>query len=81
MAPSATSYAAETIACAPEPHTRFMVKAGTVTGSPAWGAGFILFPACTTLPMTTVATSSGLRPARSTVALIAARRGQWRVRP
>ena len=29
------SCAVETIACAPEPHTRFTVIAGTVTGRPA----------------------------------------------
>ena len=56
--PSRISCAAETIACAPEPQTRLTVIAGTVTGRPAWTpacrAGFILLPACTTLPMTTV---------------------------
>ena len=33
--PSAISWAAETMACAPEPQTRLTVSAGTVTGSPA----------------------------------------------
>src|SRR5258708_7776012 len=68
--PSRTSCAAETIACAPEPHTRFTVIAGTDTGSPertaAWRPGFILAPAWTTLPMTAVPISSGCKPARST---------------
>ena len=35
MLPSAISCAAETIACAPEPHTRLTASAGVVTGSPA----------------------------------------------
>src|SRR5262249_50697406 len=55
---------------------RLTVIAGTVTGSPAltaaWRAGFILLPACTTLPITTVPISAGLRPARATAAAIAA---------
>src|SRR6516164_6804299 len=75
MLPSAISCAAETIACAPEPQTRLTVSAGTVTGRLAWTAacraGFILVPACTTLPMTTVSTSSGFSPARLTAAPIA----------
>src|SRR5262249_11233490 len=75
MLPSAISCAAETMACAPEPQTRLTVSAGTVTGRLAWTAacraGFILVPACTTLPMTTVSTSSGFSPARLTAAPIA----------
>src|SRR5215831_8607188 len=75
MLPSAISCAAETMACAPEPQTRLTVSAGTVTGSPAWmaacRAGFILVPACTTLPMTTVSTSSARSFARATAAPIA----------
>src|SRR5262249_20458932 len=75
MLPSEISCAAETMACAPEPQTRLTVSAGTVTGSPAWTAacraGFILLPACTTLPMTTVSTSSGRSLARATAAPIA----------
>jgi len=47
--PSAISCAADTIAWAPEPQTRFTVSAGVVTGKPAWTAawrdGFILVPA------------------------------------
>ena len=47
-----------------------------MTGSPArtaaCRAGFILLPACTTFPMTTVSTSSGRRFARVTAAEIAA---------
>src|SRR5438067_2731724 len=62
MFPREISWAAETMACAPEPQTRLTVSAGAVTGSPAWTAacraGFILVPAWTTLPMTTVSTSS-----------------------
>src|SRR6516165_10000818 len=58
MRPSMTSCAAEAIAWAPEPQTRFTVNAGTSTGSPpeiaACRAGFILLPAWTTLPITTV---------------------------
>src|SRR5262249_25952377 len=64
-----------TMACAPEPQTRLTVSAGIVTGNPAWTAacraGFILVPACTTLPMTTVSASSGWIPARTTAAPIA----------
>src|SRR5262249_53488630 len=64
-----------TMACAPEPQTRLTVRAGVVTGSPAWTAacraGFILVPAWTTLPMTTVSTSSGRIFARVTAAAIA----------
>src|SRR5262249_21355891 len=75
MLSRAISCAAETMACAPEPHTRLTVSAGPVTGSPAWTAacraGFILVPACTTLPMTPVSTSSARIPARPTAAPIA----------
>jgi hypothetical protein len=43
------SWDADTIACAPEPQTRFTVIAGTDTGNPAWmvawRAEFILAPA------------------------------------
>ena len=49
ISPAAICWAAETIACAPEPQTRFTVIAGTETGNPAWmaawRAGFILAPA------------------------------------
>jgi hypothetical protein len=38
-APRRISCAADTIACAPEPQTRFTVIAGTDTGSPAWDGG------------------------------------------
>ena len=48
-APDMISWDADTIACAPEPQTRFTVIAGTDTGNPAWmaawRAGFILVPA------------------------------------
>src|SRR5262249_13626520 len=75
MLPSAISCAAETIACAPDPQTRLTVSAGMVTGRPACTAacraGFILLPACTTLPITTVSTSCGPSFARATAALIA----------
>src|SRR5215831_15589649 len=75
MLPREISWAAETMACAPEPQTRLTVSAGVVTGSPAWTAawraGFILVPAWTTLPMTTVSTSSGRMFARVTAAVIA----------
>src|SRR5262249_2213161 len=74
MFPREISCAAETIACAPEPQTRLTVSAGMLTGSPAWTAacraGFILLPAWTTLPMTTVSTSSGRSFARVTAAPI-----------
>src|SRR5258706_6880149 len=73
--PSMISCAAETIAWAPEPHTRLTVRAGTVTGRPprtaAWRAGFILVPACTTLPITTVPICSGASLARAKAARIA----------
>src|SRR3954470_22655897 len=39
--PTRISCAADTIACAPEPHTRFTVKAGTVTGRPACTAAWV----------------------------------------
>src|SRR5476651_1574172 len=59
--PDAISWAAETMDCAPEPHTRLTVIAGTETGRPAsmadWRAGFILLPAWITLPKTTASTS------------------------
>src|SRR5258708_5386672 len=75
MPPSMISCAAETIACAPEPQPRFTVMAGTDPGSPpridAWRAGFILVPACTTLPITTVPTCSGASLARARAARIA----------
>src|ERR1700733_11844782 len=72
--PERISSAALAIACAPEPHTRFTVSAGTRTGSPppiaAWRAGFIFTPAWITLPMTTVSTS--VRPEAFNVPRIAA---------
>src|SRR5215467_6449526 len=75
MFPREISCAAETMACAPEPQTRLTVSAGVLTGSPAWTAacraGFILLPAWTTLPMTTVSTSSGRSFARVTAAPMA----------
>lgn len=47
--PAAISSEALAIAYAPDPHTRFTVRAGTCTGSPppmaACRAGFILAPA------------------------------------
>jgi hypothetical protein len=59
-----------------EPQTRLTVSAGVVTGRPArtaaCRAGFILLPACTTFPMTTVSISSGRSFARPTAAAIAA---------
>src|SRR3984893_15489203 len=75
MLPSKISCAAETTACTPEPQTRLTVIAGVVTGSPACTAacraGFILAPACTTLPMAIVSISSGRSPARLTAPAIA----------
>ena len=72
MKPSMISCAALAIACAPEPQTRLTVIAGTSTGTPPWmaacRAGFILLPAWTTLPMTTVFTSPGGNFARSSAA-------------
>jgi hypothetical protein len=73
--PSITSWAAVAIAWAPEPHTRFTVIAGTSTEIPAliaaWRAGFILAPAWTTCPMTTVPISDPLSLARPRDARIA----------
>src|SRR6266567_2708621 len=70
-APDVISCAADRIACAPEPHTRFTVTAGTDTGSPAWIAawrpGFILEPAWITFPITTVPISPGSSSARDAV--------------
>ena len=72
MKPSITSCAAATIACAPEPQTRFTVIARTLTGTPppiaACRAGFIFVPAWITLPITTVSASPGASFARSIVA-------------
>jgi len=49
ISPAAICWAAVTMACAPEPQTRFTVMAGTATGTPppmaAWRAGFIRLPA------------------------------------
>ncbi|MNT42788.1 hypothetical protein D3C72_1792240 [compost metagenome] len=62
------------MACAPEPHTRLTVIAGTETGRPApmaaCRAGFIRLPAWTTLPNTTLPTCSGSIPAACTDARI-----------
>src|SRR5512139_1806401 len=73
--PSITSCAALAIAWAPEPQTRFTVRAGTSTGTPplmaAWRAEFILLPAWITLPITTVSMSPPVSFARSSVARIA----------
>ena len=70
--PSMISCAAETIACAPEPQTRFTVIAGTSTGMPppmaACLAGFIFVPAWITLPITTVPISAAGSPDRSSTA-------------
>jgi hypothetical protein len=59
------------MACAPEPHTRFTVSAGTETGTPppssAWRAGFILLPAWITLPSTTDPSKAGSSFARASV--------------
>jgi hypothetical protein len=72
--PTRISCAAERIACAPEPQTRFTVMAGTWTGRPPWiaacRAGFILLPACTVFPKTAMPISSGRRPDRRRAALI-----------
>jgi hypothetical protein len=38
MSPARISCATEAIACAPEPHTRLTVIAGTVTGTPPFFA-------------------------------------------
>src|ERR1700754_4383453 len=66
--PSQISCAADTTAWAPEPHTRFTVCDGTDTGTPpaiaAWRAGFILLPACTTLPITMEPSLPGSIPLR-----------------
>src|SRR5260221_3936813 len=59
------------MACAPEPQTRFTVIDGTDTGTPpamaACRAGFILFPAWMTLPMTTLSISPASSQARRKV--------------
>jgi hypothetical protein len=61
--PTMISCAAETIAWAPEPHTRLTVIAGTSIGMPPLTAdcraGFILLPAWITFPITTVLIFSG----------------------
>jgi hypothetical protein len=59
----------------PEPHTLFTVVQPAASGRPApsaaWRAGAWPWPAGSTQPMITSSTCSGLRPARSTAALIA----------
>ena len=83
--PSMISWAADAIAWAPEPQTRFTVIAGTSTGKPPWmaacRAGFILLPAWTTLPMTTVSTLAGSSLLRASTARIAVARVPWPASP
>src|SRR5258707_3627468 len=66
ISPAIICCAAVTIACAPEPQTRFTVIAGTDTGTPpliaACRAGFILLPAWITLPSITLPTAAASSP-------------------
>ena len=69
------SWAAEAIACAPDPQTRLTVMAGALSRNPAlmaaWRAGFIFAPAWTTCPMTTLSILSAPTPARLSVSAMA----------
>src|SRR5215212_3823296 len=66
--PRAISWAAETMACNPEAHILFRVRAGLSGGTPAfiptWRPGFMPWPAMRMLPTITWSTWSGSRPAR-----------------
>src|SRR5882757_4693281 len=66
---------ANMMALRPLPHILLMVVQAVDSASPApnaaWRAGAWPWPAISTLPMMTSSISSALRPARSTVALIA----------
>src|SRR5258708_25901701 len=71
ISPDIICWEGVTIACAPEPQTRFTVIAGTDTGTPpltaACWAAFILLPAWITLPITTLPTAAASSPARRKV--------------
>src|SRR5579864_2106266 len=74
--PAASRSCANMAAFIPEPHILFTVVQPTEIGSPApsaaWRAGACPCPAGSTQPMMTSCTCSGLTPARSTAARIAA---------
>src|SRR5215207_6193116 len=66
-----TSWAAETIACSPDPHSRFRVKAGVSTGRPPLIVAtrdryMSRVSVWITLPNTTCPTSAGSTPERLT---------------
>src|SRR6266566_2813920 len=71
--PMTISWAAEMMACRPEPQTRLSVMAGTLLGRPAFRAscrpGFMPWPACNTLPTITWSTCPGSNCASSNTLL------------
>ena len=73
--PSLISWAANAMASRPDRQTLLTVSAGTVIGRPAataaWRAVFCPAPACSTWPMITYCTCSGLTAARSRAAAMA----------
>src|SRR5215211_8586726 len=71
VSPSMTSWAAETIACSPDPHSRLRVKAGVSTGRPPLTEAtreryMSRVSVWITLPNTTCPTSAGSTPERRT---------------
>src|SRR2546426_2555871 len=71
--PTTISWAAEMMACRPEPQTRLSVMPGTRLGRPAFRAtcrpGFIPWPACNTFPTITWSTCPGCSCASSNIPL------------
>src|SRR5215831_4112591 len=76
LMPAASMSCANIAAFMPEPHILLTVVAPVASGKPppmlAWRAGAWPWPAGSTQPITTSCTCSGLMPARSTAARIAA---------
>ena len=75
--PTAIAWAAELIACNPEPHSRLTVSPATSTGSPARRAAMratlrLSSPAWLAQPRMTSSIAAGSIPARSTTARITA---------
>src|SRR5215217_733554 len=71
VSPSMTSWAAETIACSPDPHSRLRVKAGVSTGRPPFTEAtrdryMSRVSVWMTLPNTVCPTSAGSTPDRLT---------------
>ena len=88
--PTAIAWAAELIACSPEPHSRLTVSPPTSTGKSASSSAMratlrLSSPAWLAQPRMTSSTSAGSMPARSTTAAQDERRpgrraGRWRAR-